>query len=206
MNHLKKYIPLIIICILHLVGLCGFFIDHTTFQSLSPLNLIFSSLLVIFMSTYKRTDFYISIIAVSIIGFLIEVIGVNTGYVFGRYYYGQSFGYHLFSVPLLIGLNWGVLLYSTLQLSNFNNPLIKSFFGAFLMVLLDFFIEQNAPLYDFWYWNDGFIPLQNYIAWFLISLVLNLIFQKKLTQSSNFTAKAFYIVQFLFFFVLYLFS
>jgi len=83
------------------------------------------------MSSCKRTDFYISLIAVSIIGFLIEVIGVKTGYIFGRYYYGQSLGYHLLSVPLLIGLNWGVLLYSTIQLSNFNNPIIKSLLELF---------------------------------------------------------------------------
>ena len=206
MNELKKYIPLIIICILHSVGLFGFFIDHLKFQSLSPLNLIISSLLVVLMSSYKRTDFYISLIAVSIIGFLIEVVGVKTGYIFGRYYYGQSLGFHLLSVPLLIGLNWGILLYSTIQLSNFNNPILKSFFGAFLMVLLDFFIEQNAPVYDFWYWEDGFVPLQNYIAWFLISLVLNIVFQKKLTQTSNFTARGFYVVQFLFFVTLYFFN
>ena len=44
------------------------------------------------------------------------------------------------SAPLLIGINWSMLLYCTSQLSKFKNTIVNAFFGAALMVGLDFFI------------------------------------------------------------------
>ena len=48
-------------------------------------------------------------------------------------------------------------------------------FGAALMVALDFFIEPVAPVFDYWHWNAGFAPLRNYIDWFVVSLVLQIL-------------------------------
>ncbi len=135
-----------------------------------------------------------------------KCIRVKTELIFGSFYYGQSLGFKLFSVPVLIGVNWAILLYSTAQLSKFKNHITNALFGAGLMVGLDFFIEQNASKFDFWYWNSGHIPVQNYVAWFLVSFLLNLIVQKHLSQKPNFTAKAFYFVQLAFFSALYFFS
>jgi putative membrane protein len=70
------------------------------------------------------------------------------------------------------------------------------------MTFIDFFIEHIASKYDFWYWENNQIPIQNYVAWFLISIGLNLLFQKTLIKSSNYTAKGFYIIQVLFFVIL----
>jgi putative membrane protein len=67
------------------------------------------------------------------------------------------------------------------------------------MVGLDFFIEQNASKFDFWYWKSGIIPIQNYIAWFVIAFLLNLLVQKHLAQKPNLTAKALYFVAISFF-------
>jgi putative membrane protein len=106
---------------------------------------------------------------------------------------------------LLIGINWAILLYCTAQFSKFKNSIVNALFGALLMVLLDYFIEQNAAKFDFWYWKNAIIPLQNYIAWFIISFLLNLLVQKHLSQKPNFTAKAFYLVEFAFFAALYWF-
>lgn len=49
--------------------------------------------------------------------------------------------------------------------------------GAVLMVFLDFFMETSAPIFDFWIWDIGYAPLQNYIAWFGVALLLQFIFQ-----------------------------
>lgn len=205
MTFIKKNIPLFIICVFHIVGFVGFIINPVYFKSLSPVNLVLSAGLVILMSNQSKWQFYGSLLLVAAMGFFVEVLGVKTEFIFGSYFYGKSLGYKLFSVPLLIGLNWSILLYCTAQLSKFKNSVINALFGAMLMVVLDFFIEQNAGKFDFWYWKNSIVPLQNYVAWFLISFLLNLLVQKYLAQKPNFTAKAFYFVQLIFFAALYFF-
>lgn len=206
MTFIKKNIPLFIICVLHAVGFVGFIINPAYFRALSPVNLVLSSILILVMSQQTKWQFYAAICSVAVFGFFVEVLGVKTELIFGSYYYGQSLGFKLFSVPVLIGVNWAILLYSTAQLSKFKNHITNALFGAGLMVGLDFFIEQNASKFDFWYWNSGHIPVQNYVAWFLVSFLLNLVVQKHLSQKPNFTAKAFYFVQLAFFSGLYFFS
>jgi len=201
----KKNIPWIIICIFQIIGFVGFVINPVYFKSLSPINLVLSAFLVIASSQQKEWKFYGALVLVACFCFFIEVIGVKTECIFGSYYYGKSLGYQVFSVPLLIGVNWIMLLYSTAQLSFFKNKYINALWGAVLMVFLDFFMEQNAPKFDFWHWKDGIVPIQNYVAWFIISFLLNLLVQKRLSQKSNDTAKAFYFAQIVFFIALYVF-
>ncbi len=205
MTFIKKHIPIAIILIFHVIGFVGFIINPAYFRPLSPLNLMLSAGLVLLMCNQTKWPFYGSILAVAVLGFFIEVLGVKTELIFGTYHYGNSLGYRWLSVPLLIGLNWAVLLYSTAQFSKFKNEWVNIVFGAVLMVLLDFFMEQNASKFDFWYWKNAHIPLQNYIAWFVISLGLNFLFQKHLSQKPNLTAKAFYIIELVFFASLYFF-
>jgi putative membrane protein len=205
MPFIKKNIPLLIICIFQIIGFIGFIVNPIYFKVLSPVNLLLSAALVIFTSKQNNWKFYVSLLLVAVLSFFVEVLGVKTELIFGSYYYGGSFGYKLFSVPLLIGLNWAMLLYSTAQFSKFKNRMINALFGAFLMVFLDYFMEQNASKFDFWHWKEGIIPIQNYVAWFFISFILNLMVQKHLSQISNLTAKVFYFAQVAFFMALYFF-
>jgi putative membrane protein len=71
------------------------------------------------------------------------------------------------------------------------------------MVGLDLIIEQVAPLCNFWYWKNGIIPLQNYIAWFIISFLIALIVQKHLCSPKNKVAFSFYFIQLFFFLILW---
>ncbi|MBL7937669.1 MAG: carotenoid biosynthesis protein [Bacteroidia bacterium] len=206
MNFFKKNIAILIILIFHVVGFIGFIVNPVYFKSLSPVNLLLSFGLIVLMSNQINWQFYGSLLLVAVLGFFVEVAGVKTELIFGSYVYGKALGYQLLSVPLLIGVNWAILLYSTAQLSKFKNPLLNALFGAFLMVALDYFIEQNASKFDFWYWKESIIPLQNYIAWFIISFLLNLLVQKQLAQKPNYTSKAFYFIQFAFFLALYCFT
>ncbi len=155
--------------------------------------------LVLFTSKQTSLKFYGSLLLIALIGFSLEVLGVKTELIFGSYFYGHALGLKALSVPLLIGVNWAILLYSTAQFSRFKNKVLNALFGSFLMVFLDFFMEQNAARFDFWYWKNNIIPLQNYIAWFIISFILNIIFQNRINQKSNLTASAFYVIEIIFF-------
>ena len=200
----KKNSFTLILIILHAVGLVGFIINPQFFKPLSFINLIISILLILLANEVIEGRLLKNLLIISIIGYLVEVIGVKTGFIFGEYTYGNSLGLKLLNVPLLIGANWAILLYSTAQLCFTKNMYLNAMIGAVLMVFLDYFMEQNAARFDFWYWKQAVIPIQNFIAWFLISFILNLFFQKELMKSKNSVAKNFYYIQCLFFVILYL--
>lgn len=203
MQLIKKNIPVFIILVFHLVGLLGFVFNPSYFRSLSPVNLLLSAGLVLLMSNQTKWQFWISVLGVAVAGFFIEVAGVKTGLIFGSYHYSYSLGYRWLSVPLLIGLNWALLLYCSSQVLVIKNAVANALLGALLMVCLDALIEQSAAKLGFWYWKDGIIPMQNYIAWFMVSFGLNLLVQKHLSAKPNPTAKAFYAIQLVFFAALY---
>ncbi|MFN2335752.1 MAG: carotenoid biosynthesis protein, partial [Bacteroidales bacterium] len=52
-------------------------------------------------------------IAIAVTSFLIEAVGVNTGRIFGTYTYGKALGPALWNTPVIIGLNWFLLIYCT---------------------------------------------------------------------------------------------
>ncbi len=203
---LKKHITITIIAVFHLIGFIGFLTNPGFFSMLTPINLFLSGFLMILMSNQTKPSFFAALLVVGVAGYFIEVIGVKTGFIFGRYYYGSALGYKFLSVPLLIGLNWILLSYSSALFFKLNNLYVNALLGAALMVALDFLIEQSAAKFNFWYWINGRIPLQNYIAWFCISFLIHLLGDKELSKKPNLTAKGFYIVQVVFFAALYFFA
>ena len=176
--------------ILHIVGAVGTLLPATSEQtiSLTPYNLIISCAVLIYF--HKGDDilfwrfFVISLLA----GYFIEVIGVHTGWPFGDYEYGPVLGVQWFDVPLTIGLNWFMLSYAFAMVVNQfikKSPLIKSAFGATLMVALDFLIEPVAIKLNYWTWTNETIPFSNFLAWWVISFLLQLILTLKGSQMRN---------------------
>jgi uncharacterized membrane protein len=134
------------------------------------------------------------------------VLGVHTGLIFGSYQYGPTLGLQLWQVPLLIGLNWLMLVYTTGHLLDLLRLpwLLKALLAAALMVGLDFFIEPVAVAFDFWSWQGGAIPVSNYAGWFGLSLLLQIYYQRAGFRKGNPVAPFVYLVQVLFFVGLYL--
>lgn len=58
----------------------------------------------------------------ALITFIIEVVGVKTGLIFGRYHYLDRLGIALFNVPLLIGILWSTLLFATYSVASHLKP------------------------------------------------------------------------------------
>lgn len=148
------------------------------FISKTPLNLLvlFTLLVLNFpINTFKIagvTLFFFSA------GFLVEWIGVHYGFLFGAYHYGENLGFKLDGIPPLIGINWALLTLITAVIAQHmvSNILLRATLGAALMVGLDYFMEPSAPLFDFWHWEIGHAPLQNYITWFGIAFLLHLVY------------------------------
>lgn len=198
----KYYYPPIILINIHLTGLIGLFSSwKTVFLWLTPMSIVLSCFLVFTSHKSFTPRFFILSIALFLLGFLVEVAGVMTGTIFGSYHYGQTLGISFMNVPLVMGLNWLVLIYCTgSMLNNFKlNSIVKSICGATILVLLDLLIEQVAIRNDFWHWENREIPLQNYIAWWVISFVFLNGFFLMLKNSTNRLSLLYLIVQFVFF-------
>lgn len=198
-----------ILVIFHGVGFWGLVFSNNSsyFQKLTPLNLLLTNSMLFSFHKDWNKKFILFALIVSVAGFMAEVIGVHTGLLFGNYKYGEALGKKLWDVPLLIGLNWLMLVYVTGHIADYIKLpwWIKSLVAALLMVLIDFFIEPAAMKFDFWNWENGAIPIMNYIGWFGLAFLLQLFFQKTSFRKRNKIAQFVYAVQMLFFIGLYIF-
>lgn len=161
----------------------GFFLmnwekTRSLFEALTPANLLISAFaLFAFHPDWRQKNIF-ACIFVFFVGFSIEIIGVQTGFLFGKYSYAHALGIKLWDVPLIIGVNWLVLLYATSSLvaDSKHSIFIKAFVPALLMTLLDYLIEPVAIEHHFWHWFGAPIPLSNYRDWFIASYLLGLFF------------------------------
>lgn len=203
-----KIISLLII-VFYCVGIIGFILPltHRLFVKLIPLALLLSFvLLYIFHNTAitKKELWVFGVIY--IIAFAIESVGVNTGLIFGNYTYGSGLGIKLFKTPLLIGLNWVFMVYTSASIVNTTKIPngLKVVLASFIMIAYDMVLEQMAPQLDMWHWNNDKIPLQNYIAWFILALLFHSLLKNGRINLKNSIAGVLLICQFLFFVVLLL--
>ncbi|MBC7888510.1 MAG: carotenoid biosynthesis protein [Ferruginibacter sp.] len=207
----------------HCIGIAGLlFFDRHFFVQSTPLNLLLSFLLLLWTQQIKNAAFFLFMALVVVMGYFSEVAGVNTGLLFGDYSYGRVLGVQWLQVPLLIGINWFIIIYccgictQTLLLkvinrgsSDFKEPpvLLKVMSvivdGATLAVAFDWLMEPVAIKLGFWFWHgDGRIPLYNYISWFIISMVLLTIFHFCRFNKQNKFAVNLLLIQAMFFLIL----
>ena len=134
--------------------------------------------------------------------FAIEMIGVGSGKIFGSYYYGDSLGFSLKNVPIIIGINWLVLVLGIVHIiSKFNikNDVLFSLVGGALMLALDVLMERVAPILDYWNFFGEQAPLKNYLAWFTISFFYFFLFRAMNLKSENKISGFIYFIQLIFF-------
>ena len=161
--------------------------------------------LLILTAADNSPDLKIFALVVYCLGFLIELIGVNTGLVFGGYTYGKALGIKLWATPLMIGVNWMILVYSAgvfLEQFKLKSSVLFAILGALILTAIDFLIEPVAVRFDYWSWNEGIIPVQNYIGWYLFSFLLFMLFRKMNFKKENKAAILLLFVQALFFLIL----
>jgi putative membrane protein len=191
-----------LILLFHVSGLIGLHTSHRDwFLALTPLNLLVSFLAMFRHENYRNIQIIISFLLIFLLGFFLEVAGVNTGIIFGAYSYGPVLGFKLFNTPLLIGLNWFIMVFCigvVLEKTKLN-VLLKSLLGAAIMTISDYIIEPVAIAYNFWTWEGKEVPLQNYIAWYLFSFLFLLIFYRFKIDKMNKVAPWLLAIQIIFF-------
>jgi len=191
-----------IVWLFHVSAIIGISLGYQNwFVSKTPFNLLVQTILLALCFSFNTLKKWLIFGGCFATGMFVEAIGVEHSFLFGSYYYGNNLGVKIFNVPLLIGVNWAVLVFITAAISMrmSNNFFIKIIIGATLMVGFDFVMEAVAPTFDFWYFIEGAPPLRNFITWFLVGSFLHCIFQfYKLTGNYKF-ALHLYIAQLIFF-------
>jgi putative membrane protein len=190
--------------IFYIVGLIGFVLPWTSalFIILTKWALLLNlGLLMRFHPFQANQRSLLVYIGIFVMGFMVELVGVNTGLIFGQYEYGDGLGIKFFNTPLLIGVNWLVLSYCWVAvLASVKIPAyVKALIGAGGMLVYDVVMEQSASVLDMWYWHSNMIPLQNYVAWFVIALAFQAVFYTFRVTHYNPLAKMVLVCQFLFF-------
>ena len=173
--------------------------------NLTPIHLLAMFALFLWANSYFSIKLIKAIIVIYFIGILAEVLGVRDNIIFGNYYYGNSLGPQVFEVPLIIGFNWLTLSFATYGVSSylFRNKTVITIFASILMVLTDCIIEPISGALDFWYWVGGNIPIQNYVGWFFVSLIIHTILVKMNLKFNIKLCLALLLSQILFFVIQY---
>jgi putative membrane protein len=216
----KYKIAFVAAILFHFFGAIGIvFWDRNWFVSLTPLNLLLMAFLIIWTQQHRNRAFFSFMFIAVLTGIIAEVIGVNYGFLFGNYRYGTTLGLSFFGVPLILGVNWFIIIYCIgmimerlhrwtqrkMEAANATiSPVFKTFSfivdGALLATFFDWILEPVAIKLGFWSWlGDGSVPFFNYVSWFIISALLLFIFRLFHFNKHNYFAVHLFIIQFLFF-------
>lgn len=195
----------ILITVWYLVGVAGFTIEplRPLFQFLTPFGMLAATVLLLVFDESRNPKSMLLFAAIAVSGFMVELIGVNTGILFGSYEYGPTLGLKIWNTPLTIGLNWLVLVYCVASLlrpirDNWYFPLA----GALAMVAFDWIMEPVAVATEMWSWSGEQIPTKNYLDWFLVSGVLFLLIRIFKVELNNRLAAWLLLMQAVFFLLL----
>lgn len=177
----------------HVIGLIGiFFFDDGLIMRTSPIHLLLMLGLIVYTTEKPDKYFLLFFLLCFCAGIAAEIYGTATGLLFGQYEYGTVLGPRVRSVPLIIGVNWFLIIYcagsfvsrlltklSAKAAEMMNEPpksirlLTIVTDGSLLCVFFDWVMEPAAVKLGYWQWlGNGEIPFYNYVCWFVISAAL----------------------------------
>jgi len=202
---MKERVLTVLIVVWYLGGIVGFTVPvlKPLIQQLTPVGMTLAAILLIGYHEPRNLKSWLVFAGIALVGFFVELIGVNTQLLFGNYQYGIALGFKLWNTPLVIGLNWLVLIYCIASLTKSMRdrwyfPLV----GASAMVAFDWLMEPVAMATGMWNWAGGEIPLKNYMDWFLVSGFLFLMIRILKVEFNNRLAPLLLAMQVVFFLAL----
>ena len=219
----KYQVATFIALLFHTIGLIGIlFVKIDFFVQSTVINLLLMFALLVWTQKEKNIPFLVFFVAVFLFGIGAEMIGVNTAALFGKYHYGNVLGLKVMNVPIIIGINWFVIIYCcgisihTLLMKAINlmatdtakKPMrLKAVSvivdGATLAVFFDWVMEPVAVKLGYWQWGEGGdVPGFNYFSWFIVSILLLAIFQLSKFNKQNKFAVNLLLIQLMFFLLL----
>jgi putative membrane protein len=123
------------------------------------------------------------LVAVGVVGFAAEVLGVHTGLPFGAYHYTGGLGPTVASVPVAVGLAWMMMAQPAACVAErISTGRSRVLVAAVALASWDVFLDPQMVRARHWRWqqlhphlpgvND--VPLSNFGGWLLVSVVVML--------------------------------
>lgn len=156
--------------------------------------LIFSLLHAAYALGWRHMAIFFGITAV--VSWLFEQVGVESGLIYGPYFYTDVLGLKLGHVPLLIPLAWFMMIYPGYVIANLiaqdrpvGSPshvgrlLWLAFLSAMVMTAWDLVVDPvlSGPAVGAWVWTQGGpyfgIPVQNFVGWMLTTFTVYAIYR-----------------------------
>jgi putative membrane protein len=194
----------IVIALYYAIGIIGHGLEATRSYMflLTPFVLLAGGVIVMARTIQVSSRTLITwCILTYILTFTVEALGVETGAVFGAYTYGKTLGVQIFAVPLVIGLNWVIVVLGALV---FAQRVTRSVLGIIvitgvLTVIFDIPLEMVAIRLDYWQWSGGYVPVQNFIAWGIVSMLIAFVYCYIRPRTRSLMPLYYYFIQFIFF-------
>ena len=180
----RYWIPRLMV-FLHAVGVTGILAGYGQyFLDFTAVNLLVNGVLAVWADWEERHWTWIVAIAG---GIAVEIVGVQTGYLFGAYSYGTVLGPMVAGVPIILGALWWISLMGCgwwtdkcmqrLQwdAERASGKLVRATIGASLMTAFDSLIEPVAIQAGWWAWEGTEVPWFNYASWWGVSFLFYLL-------------------------------
>ena len=156
-------------------------------------NIGFTLVFVLFAITHcaasagwRRTGLFFSLAAV--VSYLLEEVGVRTGWIYGAYHYSEMLGPKLGHVPVLIPLAWFMMIYPSwivargltrgVNITGAAGLIAQAGIAAMVMTAWDTVMDPGMSAAGNWTWEHGGsyfgVPLHNYLGWLLTTFLVYL--------------------------------
>lgn len=202
----KSYF-LYFLILVYLSGSIGFVVNPIFFSPFTPYTLLFTCFVFLIHQPISDKKYISAFFSIAILGYIIELIGIKTGLLFGNYSYGNGLGFKLLDVPLIISINWAMLICAGITTVSkvFSNKLVVISVTALLVTFIDLIIEQVAQKLDFWQFEGGLAGLHNYLGWIGVVFFTSYIFYPAIIKGNSMVSSIVLILQIIFFTSLFIF-
>ncbi|HLT10047.1 MAG TPA: carotenoid biosynthesis protein, partial [Micromonosporaceae bacterium] len=136
------------------------------------------------------------VLATTIGGFVVEAVGVATGFPFGRYAYGTALGPTLLGVPVVIPLAWTWMAWPAWIVAGYLVPpgrreragrgipsartVARVLVAGVALAAWDLFLDPQMVADGYWSWDSSGpglpgvpdVPVINYVAWLGVAVVM----------------------------------
>ena len=178
--------------VLFAVGIAGHALPAAlpAMRSATPPFLLLAAVLVLVPSVVAGgRRFVLWLAAAFAFVFLLDAAGLAVPTVFGAFAFGPHLGWTCCGVPLLVTLNWVLIMNGAVCVAGRLVPpalgrgrmLLRVLLSGLLAVGFDGIMEPAAIRLDYWHWPDAAgAPAGNYLVLFLFAMVFTAIHPRRL--------------------------
>lgn len=188
MTYVPAVIVLMIIYMTSLVGLTSPN-QHEWYLFFSPHFIALNALFLVLYHKNWNKEAIAYILGAAIFGLGFEYLAQSTNAIYGPYSFGDILEPSIGNTPLVMGLYWLILTYSSASIATkfpVKNKYALSALGTALMLFLALLIQTPGYNLTFWYYAEDSIPVIRYaLVLSVVGFIWQYLFQHFKVDGSN---------------------